>query len=99
MDIIQFIKAHTPADYETIIRCIRKATIIFYDTKKVFVADETHIYFFATSKEIRCTKEFHKFYHEYYPKMKNKILFTKNIQAFRNRVMPIDEEEGMYLWL
>lgn len=86
-----------------ILDCLEKATIIIFRDGMYLVADENKIYYFGTSVDKQCSKQFYKFYTEVKVHMLNKYFFSKDITMYKNSCKEVKHISyrgyRKYIWL
>jgi hypothetical protein len=88
-------------DKNTILRCLDKSTVVYYDGHSILVADDSVIYYFGSL--IPTTKKFYRFYKLVKSDMIGKILYSKDDVPYLDRMKYIKNsktnDKKEYIWL
>jgi hypothetical protein len=86
------------ADYDSIIRCLDKATIILFYDGVYLVADDTYIYYFGSIKGSRNKSKLGVFVKTFRYLVEGKLFYSKDITPFKRKTTVIDSSKELYKW-
>jgi len=83
LNLVQFILSTCNTDIDTVVRCINKASFIYYDKEVCLISDDRFIYYFSKGPGVP-TRKAYKVRSNFKEKMLNKLFYSKNIRMFKN---------------